>query len=149
MTDLRELYQEVILEHGKRPRNYRALEPSNCRAEGYNPLCGDRVTIYARTDDDTIEEVTFQGSGCAICMASASLMTQRIQGLSRDETDRLFRAFHGLVTGTAEPGEEDWLGKLIVFAGVRDYPVRVKCATLPWHTLQAALKDQQEPVTTE
>ena len=150
MTDLRELYQEVILDHSKRPRNYHRLDSANRSAEGYNPLCGDRIKVYLRVADDTVEDVAFEGSGCAICTASASMMTQQIKGRSAKDAENLFRDFHALVTEEETLGatRED-LGKLEVFAGVRDYPVRVKCATLPWHTLHAALDKQDEPVSTE
>jgi len=150
MTDLRELYQEVILDHSKKPRNYHRLEAANHEAEGYNPLCGDHIKVYLLVRDGVVEDVAFEGAGCAICTASASMMTQQIKGRSAEEVERLFRNFHALVTEeeTLGTSRED-LGKLEVFAGVRDYPVRVKCATLPWHTLHAALDNAGEPVTTE
>ena len=148
MSDLRDLYQEVILDHSKNPRNRAALDDADCKADGYNPLCGDRVTIFAKTHDDRIEQVTFEGEACAICTASASLMTQEVSGRTRAEAAQLFHAFHGLLTGE-EPVAETELGKLIVLAGVQEFPMRVKCATLPWHTLNAALKQRQESVTTE
>jgi len=149
MADLRELYQETILEHCKQPRNYRALPAANHRAEGYNPLCGDRFTVYVNVEGDTIRDVSFEGSGCAISKASASMMTQALKGKSRAEVDAIFERFHKLVTGHAESNGTEALGKLAAFSGVSEFPVRVKCATLAWHTLQAALKDQQEPVSTE
>ncbi len=148
MSDLRELYQDVILEHSKAPRNYRELQNANHKAEGYNPLCGDHFTIYLNLKGDQIQDVSFQGSGCAISKASASMMTQSIKGKSKEEAGKLFEQFHHLVTGEAN-GDRESLGKLAVFSGVSEFPVRVKCATLAWHTLQAALEDKQEPVTTE
>ena len=148
MPDLRDLYQEVILEHSKAPRNYRELKPADHRAEGYNPLCGDRFTIYLQMNGDSIQDIGFQGSGCAISKASASMMTQVLKGKSRKEAEELFQRFHGVVTGqNGSEGTE--LGKLAVFAGVSEFPTRVKCATLAWHTLQAALEGKQEAVSTE
>jgi len=148
MSDLRELYQEVILEHSKAPRNYRESKTANHKAEGYNPLCGDHFTVYLDLEGDSIRDVSFQGSGCAISKASASMMTQSVKGKSRKEAEKLFEKFHQLVTGHGN-GNKDELGKLAVFAGVSEFPVRVKCATLAWHTLQAALEGKQESVTTE
>jgi len=148
MADLRELYQEVILEHSKAPRNYRELVAANHKAEGYNPLCGDRFTVYLVVEGDAIRDVSFQGSGCAISKASASMMTQTVKGKTRVQAGTLFDAFRQLVTGQAN-GVEAELGKLAVFSGVSEFPVRVKCATLAWHTLQAALEGQPEPVSTE
>jgi nitrogen fixation NifU-like protein len=150
MSDLRELYQEVILDHNKRPRNFRTLDPADRRAEGFNPLCGDHLTLFLRLDGNTVAEVAFQGSGCAISKASASMMTDRVTGTTLEEIEALFGAFHAMVTG--RPGDtavSPALGKLAVFAGVCEFPARVKCATLPWHTLQAALKDQKSIATTE
>ena len=150
MSDMRELYQEVILDHHKHPRNFGRLSNANRRAEGFNPLCGDRVTVYALVDGSDLKDLSFEGSGCAICMASASVMTDALMGKSVDEADRLFVQFHDLVTGeSAQTPDLDALGKLAVFMGVREFPVRVKCATLPWHALRAALKDAEKPVTTE
>lgn len=148
MSELRELYQDVILEHSKAPRNYRLLQTANHKAEGYNPLCGDHFTVYLDLEGDSIRDVSFQGSGCAISKASASMMTQIVKGKSKEETKKLFEQFHKLVTGQAN-GDRESLGKLAVFAGVSEFPVRVKCATLAWHTLQAALEGKQESVTTE
>jgi len=148
MADLRELYQEVILEHSKAPRNYRELVAANHKAEGYNPLCGDHFTVYLVVEGDAIRDVSFQGSGCAISKASASMMTQTVKGKTRVQAGALFDAFRQLVTGQAN-GVEAELGKLAVFSGVSEFPVRVKCATLAWHTLQAALEGQLEPVSTE
>jgi nitrogen fixation NifU-like protein len=149
MPDLRELYQDVILEHSKTPRNYHELKTANHKAEGYNPLCGDRLTVYVDLQDDAIRDIGFQGSGCAISKASASMMTQILKGKSRAEVEKLFDRFHGLVTGQPMNGNLYELGKLTVFSGVSEFPVRVKCATLPWHTLRAALEGKEEPVSTE
>ena len=148
MPDLRDLYQEVILEHSKAPRNYRELKPADHKAEGYNPLCGDRFTVYLQMDGDAIKDIGFQGSGCAISKASASMMTQSLKGKTRAEAEKLFHNFHGVVTGHSEAKENE-LGKLAVFAGVSEFPLRVKCATLAWHTLEAALNGKQEAVSTE
>ncbi|UFP93457.1 Fe-S cluster assembly sulfur transfer protein SufU [Gloeobacter morelensis] len=146
-SDLRDLYQEVILDHYKRPRNFGLLEAANREAEGHNPLCGDQVTIYLQVEDGIVKDIRFQGAGCAISTASASLMTDALKGKSVQEVDALFERFHRLVTdSSAEAGPE--LGKLAILAGVREYPVRVKCATLAWHTLQAALRGSGT-VTTE
>ena len=150
MSDLRDLYQETILEHSKSPRNYRKLEAANRTAEGYNPLCGDHFTLYVDVQGDAIRDIGFQGSGCAISKASASMMTQSVKGRSKAEAQQLFRQFHELVTNQASPnGDKEKLGKLTVFSGVSEFPVRVKCATLAWHTLQAALEGTQQPVSTE
>ena len=150
MPDLRELYQEVILEHSKAPRNYRELATANYRAEGYNPLCGDHFTVYLDLEGDSIRDISFQGSGCAISQASASMMTQSVKGKSTAEAEKLFGQFHKLVTGQSrEDGKQTDLGKLAVFSGVSEFPVRVKCATLAWHTLHAAMQGKQETVSTE
>jgi nitrogen fixation NifU-like protein len=150
MSDLRDLYQEVILDHSRNPRQFRVLEDANCSADGYNPLCGDKITIYLRKKGDAVEELTFQGSGCAISMASASMMTQALGGRSTEEIQRIFESFRALVTGELDPDEApERLGKLAVFAGVGEFPVRVKCATLAWHTLRAALAGAGQPVSTE
>ena len=146
-SDLRELYQEVILDHNKRPRNFRALEGGS-RAEGYNPLCGDRLTVYLRVEDGVIADAAFQGSGCAISKASASLMTDSVKGKTLAETEALFERFHRMVTAPTDASVDD-LGKLSVFAGVRQFPVRVKCASLAWHTLRAAVEARDEVVSTE
>lgn len=150
MSDLRELYQEVILDHHKRPRNFREPAGSNRQADGYNPLCGDKITVFLELVDGTIRNVGFLGSGCAISTASASMMTESVKGKTEAEARELFSQFHQLLTGS-QGGEVDArsLGKLAVFAGVRDYPVRVKCATLAWHTLRAALEETTETVATE
>ena len=149
-ADLSDLYQEVILEHSKAPRNFRKPAKANQEAEGYNPLCGDRCTVYIDMDGDAIKEIGFQGSGCAISRASASMMTQMLKGKTKAEAAELFEQFHKLVTGNADAkAKADELGKLKVFSGVSKYPARVKCATLAWHTLQSALEDKHDPVSTE
>ena len=147
MADLNDLYQEVILDHNKRPRNFRVLEAPSHHAEGFNPLCGDQLTLTLRVEGETIADVAFQGSGCAISKASASLMTDAIKGKSLDEAQALFRRFHAMVTTPPAQAVEN-MGKLSVLAGVREFPVRVKCASLAWHTLKAAL-DRKELVSTE
>ena len=150
MPDLRELYQEVILEHNKAPRNFRELETANHTAEGYNPLCGDHFTVYLNLDGDSIRDISFLGSGCAISKASASMMTQSLKGKTMAEAGKLFDQFHKLVTGRSPAnGNQAELGKLAVFSGVSEFPVRVKCATLAWHTLHAALDGKRETVSTE
>ncbi|MGV3616162.1 MAG: Fe-S cluster assembly sulfur transfer protein SufU [Fimbriimonas sp.] len=146
--DLRELYQEVILDHNKHPRNRGRLENADRTAEGHNPLCGDEVKIYLHTEADRVEEVTFEGQGCAISTASASLMTEAVKGKTVAEAEAIFREFQSMVTETGEASPHPDLGDLEVFSGVRDYPVRIKCATLPWHALHAALQGGGE-VTTE
>jgi len=144
MSDLRDLYQEMILDHGKRPRNFGKLDGANHSAQGHNPLCGDRLTVWVKTEGGRISEVTFEGNGCAISMASASMMGEALKGMPIEEAEEVFRNFHELVTGSEGQGvEEERLGKLVVFSGVREYPVRVKCATLAWHTLHAALEDRK------
>ncbi len=149
MSDLRDLYQEVILDHSKRPRNFQQLPKANRTAEGYNPLCGDRETVYLRLEDNVLKDVSFQGAGCAISTASASLMTESVKGKTRSEAEALFEKFHDLITATPSRDGGPELGKLEVFSGVREYPVRIKCATLPWHTLKAALRGEAEIVSTE
>ncbi len=150
MTDMRELYQEMILDHNRRPRNCRALAAPDHKAEGFNPLCGDRVTVFLKVEDDVVKEVTFEGSGCAISTASASLMTESLKGKTLGEAKDLFQKFHQLVTGEAARSEEGpGLGKLEVFCGVCQYPARVKCATLVWHTVNAALAQNDDVVSTE
>jgi len=149
MADLRELYQEVILEHSKAPRNFRELAAANRKAEGYNPLCGDHFTVYLDVEEDgRIRDIAFQGSGCAISKASASMMTQSVKGKTREEAEKIFDRFHKLVTGQGN-GNSSELGKLSVFSGVSEFPVRVKCATLAWHTLRAALEGTLETASTE
>ncbi|HEY7575811.1 MAG TPA: SUF system NifU family Fe-S cluster assembly protein [Thermoanaerobaculia bacterium] len=148
--DLRDLYQEVILDHGKRPRNFRELPGANRRAEGYNPLCGDRETVFLDVEGDVVRDASFQGAGCAISTASASMMTESVKGKSRAEAEALFEKFHDLITGEKKAGSGGPpLGKLEVFSGVREYPVRIKCATLPWHTLKAALAGGAGTISTE
>lgn len=149
MSGLSELYQNVILEHNRSPRNYRALDNADGKAEGNNPLCGDQLTVWLRLDGDKIREATFQGSGCAISKASASLMTSAVTGKTCQETEALFDRFHRLVTGRLDPQEAETLGKLAVFSGVSEFPVRVKCASLSWHTLMAALGARETRVSTE
>ena len=150
MSELRELYQQVILDHNKSPRNFRKLEDANRTSEGFNPLCGDHIHLYLKLEDDVIQDIGFQGSGCAISKASASLMSSALKGKTLEEAETLFRRFHTMVTESpeAEP-DSDGLGKLAVFSGVREFPVRIKCATLSWHTLRAALKGKDQPVSTE
>jgi nitrogen fixation protein NifU and related proteins len=149
-SDLGDLYQEIILEHSKAPRNYRKPAVVNQEAEGYNPLCGDRCTVYLDVEDGAIKDIGFQGSGCAISRASASMMTQTLKGKSKAEAARLFDEFHRLVTGDEETmAKASEMGKLAAFAGVSKFPARVKCATLAWHTLQSALEGKHEPVSTE
>jgi nitrogen fixation protein NifU and related proteins len=149
MADLRDMYQEAILEHAKSPRNYRTLEAPAVKAEGYNPLCGDRCTVYLAMRGDVIEDISFHGSGCAISCASASMMTQSLKGKTTGEAEDLFKSFHGMVTGKNGKDDRPHLGKLEAFSGVSEFPARVKCATLAWHTLEAALHGEHEPVTTE
>jgi nitrogen fixation NifU-like protein len=150
MSDLRELYQEVILDHHKKPRNFRKLEDATRQVEGYNPLCGDKVTVYVKLDGEVVREVSFQGVGCAISTASASMMTESLKGKTRSEAEALFRSFQDLVTGKpADDAAGPKLGKLAVFAGVREFPVRVKCATLAWHTFHAAVEGENKTVSTE
>ena len=149
MSELSELYQQVILDHNKKPRNFRKLDHANHTAEGFNPLCGDQLTIYVNLAGDAVQEIAFEGSGCAISKAAASMMTQAVKGKSKEQVEELFREFHSMVTGELdEETQENSLGNLKIFAGVRDFPVRVKCATLPWHTMHAALNNE-ERVSTE
>jgi len=147
MSELSELYQQVILDHNKKPRNFRKLEAANHSAEGFNPLCGDHLTVYLNLEEDGVKEISFEGSGCAISKAAASMMTQALKGKSKQEAETLFKRFHGMVAGELIVGDDDddILGNLRVFSGVREFPVRVKCATLPWHTMHAALNNQ--PIT--
>jgi len=150
MSDLRELYQQVILDHHKRPRNNRKLEGANRSSVGHNPLCGDKLHLYLKVDGGVVREVGFEGSGCAISTASASMMTDAIKGKTQAEIEALFERFHDLVTGKLPPDADlSGLGKLAVFSGVREYPVRVKCASLCWHTLRAALEESKATVVTE
>jgi nitrogen fixation NifU-like protein len=147
-ADLGDLYQEVILDHNRRPRNFRAMERAGRKAVGHNPLCGDKVSVYVDLEGDVLRDVSFEGSGCAISKASASMMTEILKGKTRKEAEAMFRKFHALVTGESPDGAAG-LGKLVVFSGVSEFPVRVKCATLAWHTLKAALDNRQDAVSTE
>ena len=150
MPDLGELYQQTIIEHNRSPRNFHKLADPNRTAEGNNPLCGDRMTLYVRLDGDVIGDIGFQGSGCAISKASASLMTGAVRGKTTADAEALFRSFHDMVTGGPDaPADPATLGKLAAFVGVRAFPARVKCANLAWHTLHAALRGSARPVTTE
>ncbi len=149
-SDLRELYQEVILDHSKNPRNFRVLKEANHKAEGYNPLCGDRLTVYIQMEGEVIKDIGFQGSGCAISKASTSLMTAQVKGKTQREAEELFGHFHQMLAGEkGKTFDKAKLGKLTVLSGVSDFPVRVKCATLPWHTLRAGLEGSAQPVSTE
>jgi nitrogen fixation protein NifU and related proteins len=144
MSELSELYQQVILDHNKKPRNFKKLETANHMAEGFNPLCGDHLTVYLSLEGDAVKEITFEGSGCAISKAAASMMTQAVKGKSKQDAEKLFGEFHRMVTGELdEEIESNSLGNLKIFSGVREFPIRVKCATLPWHTLHAALNNEQ------
>ena len=148
MNDLRELYQELILEHSRSPRNFGPLTNANRDAEGHNPLCGDQVHVFATVGaDGTIQDIHFEGQGCAISTAAASVMTELVKGKSEADARQLFELFHGAMTGTVDTAKLP--AKLQVFAGVKDYPMRVKCATLAWHTLQAALDNTNAPISTE
>jgi nitrogen fixation NifU-like protein len=150
MAELESLYQDVILDHNKRPRNHRAIEGASAHADGYNPLCGDKVSIFVKLDGDRITDISFTGSGCAISTASASILTETLKGKTRQEAQALFDRFHNMLTGKGSADESHPpLGKLAVFSGVSEFPVRVKCATLAWHTLRSALTDGGEVVTTE
>jgi nitrogen fixation NifU-like protein len=149
MSELTDLYQEVILDHNRRPHNFRAIESPSAKQEGYNPLCGDRLTLYLTLDGDIIKDASFQGQGCAISKASASLMTDAIKGKTVAEARDLFEHFHAMITSDTDTVAED-LGKLSVFAGVREFPTRIKCASLAWHTMKAAVAHEGEaPVSTE
>jgi nitrogen fixation protein NifU and related proteins len=149
MSDLRELYQQVILDHNRNPRNFKELPDATRRVEGFNPLCGDHYTVFLNLDGDVIKEVSFTGSGCAISKASASVMSSTVKGKSTEEANRLFDTFHSLVTGDRSTVDAGELGRLAAFSGVSEFPARVKCATLAWHTLRTALEGEQETVTTE
>ncbi len=149
MSELSELYQEVILDHNRRPHNFRAIESPSAKQEGYNPLCGDRLTLYLTVEGDVIKDVAFQGQGCAISKASASLMTDALKGKTVEQARALFEQFHAMITSTPGTPVED-LGKLAVFAGVREFPTRIKCASLAWHTMKAAVAhEDDQPVSTE
>ena len=148
--ELKELYQQVILDHNKSPRNFRKMDNASSTAEGYNPLCGDHIDVYVLVEDDIVKDVSFKGEGCAISKASASVMTSMLKGKTKEEAEKLFNKFHDLVTGKlGNDLDTDELGKLTVFAGVQEFPVRVKCASLAWHTLMSALEDKEKKVTTE
>jgi len=150
MSDLGELYQELVVDHSRHPRNFGKLADANHEATGYNPLCGDKVTVYLKLVNGHVQDVHFQGVGCAICTASASLMTERLKGKTEAEAEALFNSFHGLVTkGTLTEATSEQLGKLRVFSGIRDFPVRVKCATLPWHTFRAALHNEEPDLSAD
>lgn len=148
MSELNELYQQMILDHNKRPRNFHKLENPDRKAEGFNPLCGDHLTLYLNLDGERIAEIAFEGSGCAISKASASIMTDVVKGKTRGEAEELFEKMHRMLTGK-EKADLDRMGKLAAFSGVSEFPARVKCATLAWHTLNAALDQKLDPVTTE
>jgi nitrogen fixation NifU-like protein len=150
MSALRELYQEVILDHNKHPRNYRTMQDANRKIEGFNPLCGDHYTIFLKLNGDRIEDVSFEGAGCAISKASASVMSSIVKGKTKEEAEILFEKFHKLVTGDLKGEDEiETLGKLAAFSGVSEFPARVKCASLAWHTLHAALESKEQIVSTE
>jgi nitrogen fixation NifU-like protein len=148
MSELSELYQQVILDHNKKPRNFHRLETANRRAEGYNPLCGDQLTVYLELEDERVKDVSFEGSGCAISKAAASMMTQSVKGRTLEEAEVLFDEFHRMVMGELDAeAEEHHLGRLTIFSGVREFPARVKCATLSWHTLRSALQGHETAST--
>lgn len=149
-SELRELYQQVILDHNKSPRNFRVIENANHYSEGFNPLCGDRIDVYLDVENGIVKDISFQGRGCAISKASASLMSSMVKGKTVEEAEKLFEKFHDLITGKLDDDPDiEELGKLAVFAGVRDFPARVKCASLAWHTMINALKEENDIVTTE
>lgn len=147
--EIRDLYQEVVFDHNRNPRNFRLMEDATRKIDGFNPLCGDKITLYIKLNGETIEDVSFQGSGCAISTASASLMTEIVRGQTEAQAHETFELFHRIVTGEDARTNFEELGKLAVLAGVRAYPARVKCATLPWHSLEAALKNEGATVSTE
>lgn len=149
MADLRELYQELILDHSKKPRNYREIPNANRKVEGFNPLCGDHFTVYMDLEGETVKDVSFQGSGCALSRASASMMTQALKGKTRADAEALFERFHDLVTGKTSGTDAESLGKLAVFSGVSEFPVRVKCASLAWHAMKAAIEGEADQISTE
>lgn len=150
MSAINELYKQLIIDHGRKPRNFGKLEKPTCCKDGFNPLCGDQLTVYVKEHDGIIDDLMFEGEGCAISTASASLMTQALKGKTVDEANVLFKAFHSVVVEGAPAAKyKEQLGKLIVLTGVAEFPARVKCATLAWHTLDAALKGNQQPVSTE
>ncbi|KAF3977296.1 MAG: SUF system NifU family Fe-S cluster assembly protein [Methylococcales symbiont of Iophon sp. n. MRB-2018] len=147
--DLRDLYQEVIFDHNRNPRNFRVMENPDREVEGFNPLCGDRLTLFLKIQNNAISDASFQGSGCAISTASVSLMTEIVKGKTKNEAEELFQQFHAMTTGKDDQIDLKAIGKLAVLAGVREYPARVKCATLAWHTLDAALKNKEKSISTE
>jgi nitrogen fixation NifU-like protein len=147
MSELNDLYQELIIDHSKRPRNFRRLQDPKQTAQGYNPLCGDKITLDLKLANNHIDDIAFQGSGCAISTASASLMTESVKGKTLQEAEALFDKFHNLIT--SDKPDSSGMGKLAVFSGVREFPARAKCATLAWHTLRAALQERETPVSTE
>ncbi len=149
-SDLRDLYQEVVIDHSRRPRNFRKIETADRTVEGFNPLCGDKLVLYVKFNDRVIEDISFQGSGCAISKASASMMTSILKGKTKAEAEETFRQFHTLITeGPEGPVKREQVGKLAALGGVSEFPARVKCASLAWHTLRAALEGRAEPVSTE
>ena len=150
LRDVRDLYQDMILEHSKKPRNFRSLPQANRKAEGYNPLCGDHFTVFLQLENDEVKDISFEGSGCAISKASASMMTASLKGKTKSQAQELFARFHRLVTSQATDAHDGVdIGKLVVFSGVSEFPVRVKCATLAWHTMLAALEEKSDTVSTE
>ena len=150
LRDVRDLYQDMILEHSKKPRNFRSLPQANRKAEGYNPLCGDHFTVFLQFENDEVKDISFEGSGCAISKASASMMTASLKGKTKSQAQELFTRFHRLVTSQASEAHDGVeIGKLVVFSGVSEFPVRVKCATLAWHTMLAALEEKSDSVSTE
>ena len=150
LRDVRDLYQDMILEHSKKPRNFRSLPQANRKAEGYNPLCGDHFTVFLQLENDEVKDISFEGSGCAISKASASMMTTSLKGKTKSQAQELFARFHRLVTSQATEAHDGVdIGKLVVFSGVSEFPVRVKCATLAWHTMLAALEEKSDTVSTE
>ena len=150
MSELEELYQEVIIDHSRSPHNFGSLKGASRKAEGHNPLCGDQITVYLDLDQNVIRNIRFEGSGCALSKASASMMTASVKSKTKAEAERLFEQFHGMITGDQENGlDPSTLGKLAVFSGVREFPLRVKCVSLPWHTLRAGLDGAGQPVSTE
>ena len=150
MSDLRELYRDIVMDHNRRPRNFRKMEEPTCSLEGYNPLCGDKVTVYLQLQDDRIADIAFQGSGCAISRASASMMTEAVKGKSSTEAEEIFDAVRQMFTRGQDSGlDDDKLGDLVILSGVSEFPTRIKCATLAWHALHTALQGQQQTVSTE
>ena len=149
MSDLRDLYQEVILDHGRNPRNFQRMDDATTQLEGFNPLCGDKLTLYLKIEDDVVKDISFEGAGCAISMASASLMTEEIKGKTEKEAREIFARFRQLVSTKEADASPEGLDRLVVLGGVRQFPSRVKCATLAWHTMASAMKNDIKPVTTE